>query len=214
MLFFKSYLNICKDLILYWIICESIDFYKESKKNKINIINFLIYDIITDFILSIIIYSIIYFFKISLLQFMIAVVVGVLFVFMLLTKFSEKDILLKGVILTLALFIIVKDRIPDDRPGGTGFKKKFPKNSRRSDVQVIVIIIFYVICSILDDIIMGNISFKDWKSEKKIVIIVLFVSILYGLADFIEDYMGLTFPLTLVMGVAGTIFGIIEAIFL
>ena len=31
MLFFKSYLNICKDLILYWIICESIDFYKESK---------------------------------------------------------------------------------------------------------------------------------------------------------------------------------------
>ena len=67
MLFFKSYLNICKDLILYWIICESIDFYKESKKNKINIINFLIYDIITDFILSIIIYSIIYFFKISLL---------------------------------------------------------------------------------------------------------------------------------------------------
>ncbi len=104
--FFKSYLNICKDLILYWIICESIDFYKESKKNKINIINFLIYDIITDFILSIIIYSIIYFFKISLLQFMIAVVVGVLFVFMLLTKFSEKDILLKGVILTLALFIM------------------------------------------------------------------------------------------------------------
>lgn len=102
MLFFKSYLNICKDLILYWIICESIDFYKESKKNKINIINFLIYDIITDFILSIIIY----FFKISLLQFMIAVVVGVLFVFMLLTKFSEKDILLKGVILTLALFIM------------------------------------------------------------------------------------------------------------
>lgn len=102
MLFFKSYLNICKDLILYWIICESIDFYKESKKNKINIINFLIYDIITDFILS----SIIYFFKISLLQFMIAVVVGVLFVFMLLTKFSEKDILLKGVILTLALFIM------------------------------------------------------------------------------------------------------------
>ena len=63
MLFFKSYLNICKDLILYWIICESIDF-------------------------------------------MIAVVVGVLFVFMLLTKFSEKDILLKGVILTLALFIM------------------------------------------------------------------------------------------------------------
>ena len=106
MLFFKSYLNTCKDLILYWIICESIDFYKESKKNKINIINFLIYDIITDFILSIIIYSIIYFFKISLLQFMIAVVVGVLFVFMLLTKFSEKDILLKGVILTLALFIM------------------------------------------------------------------------------------------------------------
>lgn len=106
MLFFKSYLNICKDLILYWIICESIDFYKESKKNKINIINFLIYDIITDFILSIIIYSIIYFFKISLLQFMIAGVVGVLFVFMLLTKFSEKDILLKGVILTLALFIM------------------------------------------------------------------------------------------------------------
>ena len=106
MLFFKSYLNICKDLILYWIICESIDFYKEKKKNKINIINFLIYDIITDFILSIIIYSIIYFFKISLLQFMIAVVVGVLFVFMLLTKFSEKDILLKGVILTLALFIM------------------------------------------------------------------------------------------------------------
>ena len=106
MLFFKSYLNICKDLILYWIICESIDLYKESKKNKINIINFLIYDIITDFILSIIIYSIIYFFKISLLQFMIAVVVGVLFVFMLLTKFSEKDILLKGVILTLALFIM------------------------------------------------------------------------------------------------------------
>lgn len=106
MLFFKSYLNICKDLILYWIICKSIDFYKESKKNKINIINFLIYDIITDFILSIIIYSIIYFFKISLLQFMIAVVVGVLFVFMLLTKFSEKDILLKGVILTLALFIM------------------------------------------------------------------------------------------------------------
>ena len=76
MLFFKSYLNICKDLILYWIICESIDFYKESKKNKINIINFLIYDIITDFILSIIIYSIIYFFKISLLQFMIAVEIG------------------------------------------------------------------------------------------------------------------------------------------
>ncbi len=37
---------------------------------------------------------------------MIAVVVGVLFVFMLLTKFSEKDILLKGVILTLALFIM------------------------------------------------------------------------------------------------------------
>lgn len=106
MLFFKSYLNICKDLILYWLICESIDFYKENKKNKINIINFLIYNIITDFILSIIIYGIIYFFKISLLQFMIAVVVGVLFVFMLLTKFSEKDILLKGVILTLALFIM------------------------------------------------------------------------------------------------------------
>lgn len=39
MLFFKSYLNICKDLILYWIICESIDFYKESKKNKIIIKN-------------------------------------------------------------------------------------------------------------------------------------------------------------------------------
>ena len=75
--------------------------------NFISIFNiFLIYDIITDFILSIIIYSIIYFFKISLLQFMIAVVVGVLFVFMLLTKFSEKDILLKGVILTLALFIM------------------------------------------------------------------------------------------------------------
>ena len=35
MLFFKSYLNICKDLILYWIICESIDFYKESKKIKL-----------------------------------------------------------------------------------------------------------------------------------------------------------------------------------
>ena len=81
-------------------------------------------------------------------------------------------------------------------------------------MKVVGIIIFYVICSILDDIIMGNISFKDWKSEKKIVIIVLFISILYGLADFIEDYMGLTFPLTLVMGVAGTIFGIIEAIFL
>ena len=44
--------------------------------------------------------------QMALLQFMIAVVVGVLFVFMLLTKFSEKDILLKGVILTLALFIM------------------------------------------------------------------------------------------------------------
>lgn len=33
-------------------------------------------------------------------------------------------------------------------------------------MKVVGIIIFYVICSILDDIIMGNISFKDWKSEK------------------------------------------------
>lgn len=34
-------------------------------------------------------------------------------------------------------------------------------------MKVVGIIIFYVICSILDDIIMENISFKDWKSEKK-----------------------------------------------
>lgn len=81
-------------------------------------------------------------------------------------------------------------------------------------MKIIGIIIFYIICSIFDDVLMGSISFKDWKDDKKLFIIVLFISILYGLADFIDNYMSLTFPLALVMGVSGTTFGIIEAIIL
>ena len=79
-------------------------------------------------------------------------------------------------------------------------------------MKVLLFVIFCVLCSVFDDILMGSLSFKDWKEDKKLFIVVLGLSILYGLADFIENYMKLSFPLTLIMGIIGVIAGIIEAI--
>ena len=79
-------------------------------------------------------------------------------------------------------------------------------------MKVLLFVVFCVICSVVDDILMGSLSFKDWKEDKKLFIVVLGLSILYGLADFVEDYMKLSFPLTSIMGIIGVIVGIIEAI--
>ena len=79
-------------------------------------------------------------------------------------------------------------------------------------MKVLLFVVFCVLCSVVDDILIGSLSLKDWKEDKKLFIVVLGLCILYGLADFIEDYMKLSFPLTLIMGAIGAIVGIIEAI--
>ena len=106
--FISSYINIFKSYVVYWVILEIIDLCRAYRKNnKINIIKFLTNDVVVDFILSIIIYSVIYFFKISLAQFIFAFVIGVLVICMILTKFTEKDILLHGLILIAVILVII-----------------------------------------------------------------------------------------------------------
>ena len=77
--FISSYINIFKSYVVY--------------------LNIIVYNLF--------IYSVIYFFKISLAQFILAFVIGVLVICMILTKFTEKDILLHGLILIAVILVII-----------------------------------------------------------------------------------------------------------
>ena len=52
-------------------------------------------------------------------------------------------------------------------------------------MKILLVVVFCVLCSVVDDILIGSLSLKDWKEDKKLFIVVLGLSILYGLADFI-----------------------------
>lgn len=109
MIFFLDYVHIASKVIGYWVILEILDIYKEYKKHKKwsrKILKTVIYDIITDFLISVFMYSIIYFCNISWIQILTIVIGIIILIVLILTKFSDKEIIIKGLLLFLAMSVI------------------------------------------------------------------------------------------------------------